>query len=446
MVNFARIKLLDATRGWAMFFLILLHTGLHLWTGAETEQSGTGATDPFMSILIFLVTIGGMYSAVLGAVNAFMFYKRVDSEVNKPRQLVFSGLIACIVLIALNFIFRLFFSADSGMLYFALRTGSWPDLSTIYNHFVLHDSRTIPNFWLISSSSLQILGINSYIIPQILSLSSSGFIKKGKRNWNRVYWVLIITGTAILGLSLPIRIYLAPITESLAVNGYPILAWMLGIFVYDNFPIFPITAFACYGAIVGLALARGERKKKVYLYTILMFLLFISVGLFGMIRRGGIHPGINYDSDMIAILDDFWRHLGQLGMCFGFFSLGLVLFDYAKPEWQRINTRNSQFFTRMGNLSMSIYIFEGITAVALGLLLDLIPFLSGWRDSLMGVLIIGAILALIWGLLNWGWEKIHYTGSLEWLVITINKLISGKKSAKFDSKRKELDLIQSTST
>ena len=55
---------------------------------------------------------------------------------------------------------------------------------------------------------------------------------------------------------------------------------------------------------------------------------------------------------------------------------------------------------------------------------------------------IGAILALLWGLLNWGWEKIQFTGSLEWMVISLNRLISGKKSAKFDKKRKEVELFQ----
>ncbi|MBN2157111.1 MAG: hypothetical protein JW776_13790 [Candidatus Lokiarchaeota archaeon] len=442
MANFARIKLMDVYRGFAMLFLIILHTGLHLWTGAETEQSGTEATDPFMSFLIFFVTIGGIYSAILGAVNAFMFYKRVDTEVNKPRQLVFSGLIACVLLISLNFLFRVFFSADSGMLYFALRTGTWPDLSEIYSYTILYNTKTIPNFWLVSSSSLTILGINSYLVPQILSIASSRFIKRGRRNWNSVYMVLFITGTIILLLAIPIRIFLAPFVESLLINGHPILAWPLALLAYDNFPIFPVSAFACYGAIVGIALARNESRRKIYAYTLSMLVIFTTLGLFGIIRRGGIHPGLIYDTIPIAIMDDYWRHLAQLGVCFLFFSMGLALFDFATPKWQKINMRNARFFARMGNLSMSIYIFEGMTAIALGLLLDQIPFITGWRDSLGGVIIIGAILALLWGLLNIGWEKIHYVGSLEWFVITFNGLISGKKSAKFDAKRKEVDLFQ----
>ena len=102
MTEYARIKFFDVTRGWAMFFLIILHTGLHLWTGAEGEQSGAGPAGFLMSFLTFFVSIGGIYSAVLGAVNAFMFYKRVDSGENKPKQLVLSGLIAGFTLILLG--------------------------------------------------------------------------------------------------------------------------------------------------------------------------------------------------------------------------------------------------------------------------------------------------------------------------------------------------------
>ena len=139
---------------------------------------------------------------------------------------------------------------------------------------------------------------------------------------------------------------------------------------------------------------------------------------------------------------DYFRQIGQIGACFGFMSLGLVLFDYAKPKWQRINTRNARFFTRLGYLSMTIYIFEGITALLIGKLLDLIPFLTGWADSMIFVISLGAVIAILWGLLLIAWEKISFTGSLEWIVISLNGLISGKRSQKFSKKRKEVELFQ----
>ncbi len=451
--SFARIKFLDATRGWAMVFLIIFHTGLHLWTGAAGEQGTAEPADFLMSFLTFFVSIGGIYSAVLGAVNAFMFYKRVDSGVNKPRQLVFSGLIACFTLISLNFLFRFFVSADSGIFYWALRWGvrvrdlNIPDLFTYTITHPLID-KVIPNYWFISSSSLTILGINSYLVPQILSIASSRFIKKGKRNWRAVYITLFIVGTVILLLSIPIRLYLAPIVENMLREGKTWLAalsWPLALLVYDNFPIFPISAFACYGAILGLALAQKDRvaPKRIYAYTLSMFVVFFGVGLTMIIIRGGLYPGLVYDTIPYALWADFWRHIGQLGICFGFFSLGLALFDFAKPKWQRINTRNSRLFTRLGYLSMTIYIFEGLTAVALGKLIDLI-FGTAWRDGMFIVIGIGAILGFLWVLLCWGWEKIQFTGSLEWMVISLNKVMSGKKSQKYTKDRKEVELFQET--
>ena len=64
----------------------------------------TGPAGFVMSFLVFFVSIGGIYSAILGTVHAFMFYRRVDAGINKPRQLVLSGLTACIILISLNFL------------------------------------------------------------------------------------------------------------------------------------------------------------------------------------------------------------------------------------------------------------------------------------------------------------------------------------------------------
>ena len=48
--NYARSKFFDVTRGWAMVFLIILHPDLHLWTGAEAEQSGAGSADFLWSL------------------------------------------------------------------------------------------------------------------------------------------------------------------------------------------------------------------------------------------------------------------------------------------------------------------------------------------------------------------------------------------------------------
>ena len=153
------------------------------------------------------------------------------------------------------------------------------NILSIFTNTIQYNSKVLPNYWFISSSSLTILGINSYIVPQILSIASSKFIKKGQKNWRAVYITLFSVGTIILLVTMPIRIFLAPVVDSMLQQNKTWLAalsWLLAIFVYDNFPIFPITAFACYGAILGIALAQRDRvpPKRVYMYTLSMFIIF----------------------------------------------------------------------------------------------------------------------------------------------------------------------------
>jgi hypothetical protein len=78
-------------------------------------------------------------------------------------------------------------------------------------------------------------------------------------------------------------------------------------------------------------------------------------------------------------------------------------------------------------------------------------FLDLNRNSLIAFLRIhhtrfcGFFFKLKWRFVNLAWKKLQFAGSLEWMVFALSKLISGKKSQKYEENKEELQLVQETS-
>ncbi|MCF2139955.1 MAG: hypothetical protein K9W44_07865 [Candidatus Lokiarchaeota archaeon] len=413
-----RIQAFDVVRGFAVIFMVILHTGLHEWLGAQELEGGEQQADPVMGFLIFFLTIAGVYSTILVAVNSYMFYRRIESGKNTPTQLTYYGLFLGIFLIALNFVFRIFLSGDSGWLYFLVKNGN-PTFSE--------------PFWLVSSSALTILGLNSILVPLIMRILNSR-LTSGLKN-RQVYVILFWMGSLILLLTLPFRWMGAPVVDSLIDSHRYVLAWILGCFVYDNFPLFPFVAYACFGAILGIALARKEKPKYILEYTWFQTIFWFGVGFLGMYSLGGIHPGLIYETSRIALLEDFFRHITQLGVVFLFFSLALSIVDFAPHDRKIRRIKGFRFITRYGMISLTVYIFEAFFSGLITGLLNLIPAFHNWNASLMWVIVLGVVLAGLWGVAAKFWEKVGYKYSVEWWLIWIAGKFSGKKSEKYQMER-----------
>ena len=175
-----------------------------------------------------------------------MIYNRISTKKNRPIQIAESGLITGIVLIIAHYIFREFLSADSGAIYFLLRNPQngwvWASLQ-----------------WMVSSLTLIMLGWTSIIVHITLAiiLGNINFANKAETDakMHRVYWILGISSVIIMIVAFPLRVWLGPICSTLIINNSTnanavqvFEAIVLGVFVYNEFPIFP---FAAYGLIGG---------------------------------------------------------------------------------------------------------------------------------------------------------------------------------------------------
>ncbi len=412
-----RIYAFDFIRGIAVVLLIILHTGLHEWTSSAALESGSQESDPIINIMVFFVTQASVFHTIFGTVNGFMIYSRVSSGRNTPKQLFLAGIIMAICLIFWNYLFRLLFSADSGILYFLIGTGE------------IH----VPEpHWLISSSTLLMVGLNSIIIPGVLALL---FMKNNHSKARRNYWILGALGLLVLVLTPFMRDWFARDVETLMEQGKFISAAFLGAVVFDNFPIFPYAGFALMGSILGIALARNESRGKILLYVGIQGVFWFVIGMIGLQTLGGIDPSTIDLNTTEALLEDTYRQYGQLGISFLYFLLALCLFDYISPTTQARRTKYFPWLRRFGMISATVYVFESLLAATFRHLLNAIPWFGGWNESMGGVIFYGLFLACVWGLITYFWEKINYKFSLEWGLIQIIKIGSGKQSDKYDLTR-----------
>lgn len=413
-----RVHAFDVVRGFAVIFMIVMHTGLHEWLGAQELEGGSQDPDPLIGVLIFFLTLAGVYSAILGAVNSYMYYRRIESGRNQPKQLILYGCLLGSILILLNFIFRIFFSGDSGMVYFWIKTG---------------ESIPFDPYWLISSSAPTILGLNSIILPLILN----AILKRTnvEKNFKRVYIILFVLGVLILVLSLPIRLYLTPFVDTLISQDHYLLAWFLGIFVFDNFPIFPLTSYACFGAILGIALARKEKSQFILRYTWFQAVFWFIVGIIGIMVGGGIHPALIYENSPAGLLEDFFRLTTQLGMVFIFFGMALMIVDYSPSQKKEKRIKGFKFISRCGMISLTVYIFEALFSGLVARIFNSIPSFDNWNASMVNVVLLGFGLVFFWGGLAKWWEKKAFKYSVEWWMIQLAGKLSGKKSEKYNLDR-----------
>ena len=412
-----RIFTFDIIRAIAIIGVIFVHTLQHTWTSTDAVESGSEEPGVMVLFLFYLLTMAGLFYVVMGSVNAYMMYHRVRSKRNTKRQMVLSGVIMGVFLIGSHYVFRLLFSADSGILYFLVKTGEFT---------------TPAAKWLVGTSTLAMLGWTSILVPAILSLL---FAKDGINKTRRNFWILGIGATLILFGTPIIRDLLAPYVVTWIENGHYIPSVLLGAFVYDLFPIFPYLGYGLYGAIIGIALAKDKHHSKIKMFLLVVGLFWLIVGWVGNSQYGGVDPTLYRQFTHTAIFNKTFLQVSQLGLFMIFILLGLIVFDMLPEEKRQRRQRRFSIIRKFALVSLTIYLVEGFIMAIIVVLLNLIPAMEGWTDKL-GIVALGSLLhLLIWTLIVHLWEKVGYKGSVEWTVLKLIEKISGKRSEKFNLKR-----------
>lgn len=412
-----RIFTFDLIRAIAIIGVVFVHTLQHSWSQTANVEAGTQEAGPMVLILFYILTMAGVFYVIMGAVNAYMIHHRIKNKRNNLRQMVLSGVIMGIFLIFSHYMFRAFFSADSGIFYFLARDGE----------FLAPSAK-----WLIGTSTLAMLGWTSIIVPIVIALL---FRNDGIRKVRRNYWILGITGSLILAVTPFLRNELAPVVVDLISEGSYLRAIALGAFVYDLFPIFPYIGYGLYGAMIGIALARGEHHKRIKLFLLLSGIGWMLLGFIVNAQYGGPDPSLYREFSTQAVFNKTFLQFSQLGMFMIFVLIGLSIFDMISHERGRRRQGRFSLLRKFSLVSLTIYLVEGFIMGMMYGIFNFMPFMSGWNNSL-GIVALAALFhLLLWTLAVVLWEKVEFKGSIEWLIIKLIEKLSGKRSEKFNLKR-----------
>jgi hypothetical protein len=213
-------------------------------------------------------------------------------------------------------------------------------------------------------------------------------------------------------------------------------------------PIFPYLAVSFIGSIVGIEITKPkeERNKHFPRNMLLIGLGMFVVGTVGVILVIVRIIGTQDFDTAIEIyqLIPYHRHwspdyqnyippfawLAQF-LCLNGYSLVLIMFLFRLIEYRgksKSFSEKTKIMRRFGTVAFSNYSYQWLSFI--------VYFFTSWAITskpygklFWGGTIVTIIAALgVYSLLLWGWEKINYVGSLEWMIRLIaNNVIPARK-------------------
>jgi len=358
---------------------------------------------PWFTAIMFFAGMGGIFSTISGLVTAYSTHNRLTTGKGSKKLIIYAGLFSFLWLTLVGYIQKCLFSIKSyfeGELYFGLITGS-----------LLEGTLVIPQLELLYyTSTLMIIGLSGFVVPSIMILlSRNGGLEKARRN----KLILGILAAIILIVTPFLSIILDPIAVDLFNQGNYLAGFFLALLVSPYFPIFPILAYALLGGMIGISLARDEKKRNITIIWLIFGFAMLSIGnyllLTGLLR----YAFYNYN---------FVRFM-QLGVYIMIIILLLRLIDLKSEEKQERIAKKLNPVITFGRASLTVFVFEAFIATIFHVILDFI--IPGWNTEAYVVLVFGIFNLAFWWVVLHFWKKIDFKGSIEWLGVYIVRKLSG---------------------
>jgi len=362
---------------------------------------------PWFTAIMFFAGMGGIFSTISGVVTGYSTHNKITSGKGNKKMIFYASFFFFLWLTVIDYIRKFLFSTKSyfeGEFFFGLVTGS-----------LLEGTLVIPQLELLYyTSTLMIIGLSGFIVPALMIfLSRNDGIEKVRRN----KFVLGILAALILIVTPFLSIILDPIIVDLFKSGNYLVGFLLALLVSPYFPIFPILAYALLGCMIGISLARDDKKRNITIIWLVFGFAMLSIGnyilLFFLIR----FHFYNYN---------FVRFM-QLGVYIMIIIILLRLIDFRPEEKQERIVKRLSPIIMFGRVSLTIFVLEAFVATVFHVILNLIA--PGWNTEAYVVLIFGIFNLAFWWLLLHFWQKKDFKGSVEWMGIYIVRKLtsSGRK-------------------
>ena len=411
-----RLYSLDIFRGIAIMMVVIFHRFMYDWPGVNFffEEDTGFLMMPWLTAIMFFAGMGGIFSIISGVVTSYSTYNRVSSGRGNKKMIFYAALFSFLWLTIVDYIRKFLFSTKS----YWEPTDNY--LYGIITGSLLEGTLVIPQLELLYyTSTLAIIGLSGFIVPTLMILlSRKGGIEKVRR-------IKFIFGTlaAIILIATPfLSILLDPIVVDLFVSGNDFLAFLLALLVSPYFPIFPILAYALLGGIIGISLARDEKKRNITITWLIIGFALLSIGNYILISALTRFSFYNYN---------FVRFM-QLGVYLMIIIILIRMIDLKPQEKQEKIAKKFSPVIMFGKVSLTIFVFEAFLATIFHVILNLI--IPGWNAEPFVVLLFGVFNLAAWWVILHFWQKKDFKGSIEWMGVYVVRKLSGFGRKEEDNK------------
>ncbi|MHA1211591.1 MAG: hypothetical protein ACTSSH_03930 [Candidatus Heimdallarchaeota archaeon] len=455
-----RFLTLDITRGLAIVGMFVLHIISDTLNIDELLSDLNGLSLINLLALVILPFLGGLagfFLLISSTGNMISFYRELKKG-RSVRGIVLKQIISGIILLAFAMLSEAIIGYHGvfGEVFKHLNNPSaipWENALWRWNTF--ETVHTIAWCLIINGS-----------IQGLLSL------KENWKNTKRMIISYIVLAVAIIGLTQPIWNFIGNVIPGYPFTNYPngheITQPWIG---YEPFwhifrapfvtalaspvePIFPYLAVSFIGSIIGIVLSQPKEKisKKFPRRMFLVGLVMFVSGLIGVviilinIMGGTYSPGTDPFDVTIAFYQfiSFHRHwapdaaniifsgetvviprfswLAQFIVLNGFsIMIFMTLFRFIEFRGKGNSYANkTKIVRRFGTVAFSNYNNQWIYNLVFFIVSLMIYQIAYQRVLWAGTFLILFLTLAIFSLLLWAWEKIKYTGSLEWFIKTVS--------------------------
>jgi hypothetical protein len=415
-----RLLSIDFLRGLAIVVLVIIHRMHYHWGGMSSHESMkeqmSGPLLPVLIFLIVLLSMAGLFYFLTGIVNAYAIQVRITQGKTRWQKALFFGISGGLWLVFLNYVQRLFFMNG----FFGGENGISPEYPVGYLTGWIRDPEQVHFYWqqVTEPGTLSLIGL---LVLLVSFLTAFLMHYRNRINLLQMQGILLVLALAALVASVFVKLHVTPLYELHFARGHYLKAALLG-HICKDFSLFPYLGYAIIGSAVGLSLASGEKKEKVFRKCWVTALGLIVTGILIYLL---------FDKDKFGGRGTLgaMASLAELGVFMLFLVILLKAFDYLDKDKQQKRKKQTVWIRRFGMLSLTVFILEPVLAEILKKGIDCLAG-NSWSNHFFPVLVFSGFCLFVWHLILRGWQKIGFVGSLEWLTAWVLLKLTKKKSGK----------------
>jgi hypothetical protein len=420
-----RIYAFDLIRGIAIACVVVFHRIVWDYYADHANTFSTLSTGE--TVLFLFITMAGIFYCISGFVNSYIFFDRYQSKKNSLKQLLMGGIITGLILIAFEYIFSSFLlrSVDD-VVGLTSKGVKYVNSTSLVSYLIQYGKLPSPLVNpdpIINIGTLDMIGITAIFVSIVMYL---GFKKIQENDTKPLIRIFGILGIIIFGLSLIFRMWFGEFSSNALANKNYLVAFFTQPLINGLFPVFPFLAYGCFGAMFGLMYAREKDITKITKPMLISSILLFIVGVLTF-------TGFTTPFTWAGTLNLASRRILQLGLFFFWFWLGMKFIDSRSEKVQMWWQKYFGWLMDLGQVSLTIYMFEGVLASILDVTVGLAwldRYNSAGSATLFGLFCLGT-----WILIVQIWKKYDYKYSMEWILVWVVKKFSGKESSRLAAKR-----------